>query len=294
MKKPNFFIVGAPKCGTTSMAAWLATHPQIFMSKLKEPHFYNTDHKHNVVIDYDHYLSLFKDANDTHKIVGEASVWYLYSNKAIKNITNDLKGEDLKFLVMLRNPVEMAYSLHEQQVFNLNEPIKEFKAAWALQAERKNGKKIGLTTREPKHLLYGEACKLGIQLQKLYRSVDANKIKVVLLEDLKKNAEEEYKKVLSFLQIDFDDRTNFKPLNESKLRKFPAIVNVIKILSLTKQKLGIRKGLGILNKANSINSRPAVREKLEPEFENELKEYFKEDINLLSAIIKRDLSHWAK
>lgn len=45
MIKPNFFIVGAPKCGTTSLAHWLAGHPQVFMSPVKEPHFFNTDYQ---------------------------------------------------------------------------------------------------------------------------------------------------------------------------------------------------------------------------------------------------------
>src|SRR5262245_35065298 len=85
MKKPTFFIIGAPKCGTTSLAAWLADHPDIFMSPTKEPHYFNTDHKRylNSLAGYE---QLFEDATDRHSAVGEASVWYLYSANAVENI----------------------------------------------------------------------------------------------------------------------------------------------------------------------------------------------------------------
>src|SRR5579871_6019552 len=62
--KPNFFIIGAPKCATTSMAAWLAAHPYIFMSPKKEPHFFNTDERQEVS-DLEEYMRLFQDAPAT-------------------------------------------------------------------------------------------------------------------------------------------------------------------------------------------------------------------------------------
>src|SRR5690349_11404630 len=99
MLKPNFFILGAPKCGTTSMAKWLSDQPEIFISKHKEPHYYNTDGK-RVVLEYRHYLSLFENATGFHKIIGEASTGYLYSKQAVPNIINDLNNKHLKFLVM--------------------------------------------------------------------------------------------------------------------------------------------------------------------------------------------------
>src|SRR5690349_18740206 len=191
MKKPNFFILGAPKCGTTSMAKWLSEHPEVFMSTSKEPHYYNTDHIHRLTQDYNHYLSFFAKATNTHKIVGEASVWYLYSKEAVPNILADLKNDDLKFLVMVRNPVEMAYSLHQEHVWAINEPVKNFKEAWNLQSQRKEGKEIGLFTEDVSLLLYGETCKLGEQLNRLYNTVGKNAVHVVLLDDLKENPEQE-------------------------------------------------------------------------------------------------------
>lgn len=292
MKKPNFFILGAPKCGTTAMAQWLSTHPEIFISKIKEPHYYNTDHKNTIVNNDRQYFSLFEKASNKHKVVGEASVFYLYSKDAVFNIKKDLDNNDLKFLVMIRNPVEMAYSLHQQQVYNLNEPVKDFKKAWNLQVERKKGNKITLLTRNEIQLLYGDVCKLGEQLQRLFKAVDKNSVKIVLLEDLKKDPEKAYKDVLSFLNLSVDDRNDFNPINEGKSRKFVVLAMVVKTLGVIKHKLKITKGVGILNKAMEVNNTPATRDKMDVEFANELKAYFKDDVLLLSSLINKDLSCW--
>jgi hypothetical protein len=292
MNKPNFFILGAPKCGTTSMATWLSEHPEIFMSTPKEPHYYNTDHKNRKITNYHHYLSFFKKATSAHKIIGEASVWYLLSKEAVPNIIKDLKAQHPKFLVMVRNPVQMAYSLHQEQVYGMNEPIKNFKEAWNLQLKRKEGKKITLLTQNESQLLYGDICKVGEQLNRLYNTVDKNSVKVITLDDLKLNPESEYKNVLNFLNLQYDDRKDFTAQNTAKSRKSDAVAGVVRILGATKKKLNIHKGLGILHKVQAINTTLQSREKLDPKFEDELKEYFKEDIFLLSSLINKDLSSW--
>ena len=85
-RKPNFFILGAPKCATTSLANWLREHPHIFVPTRKEPEFFNTDdepHKHGGIANLDAYEALFRDACEKHLAVGEGSVWYLSSSTAI-------------------------------------------------------------------------------------------------------------------------------------------------------------------------------------------------------------------
>jgi hypothetical protein len=77
VKTPNFFILGAPKCGTTSLAAWLAAHPAVYMSPLKEPAYFAADLK----VDRpgpQEYRALFSAAGDIHLAVGEASTCYLH------------------------------------------------------------------------------------------------------------------------------------------------------------------------------------------------------------------------
>lgn len=99
MKEPNFFIIGAPKCGTTSLAHWLAQHPEVFMSPVKEPHYFSTDFPLTSWRDPDDYHSLFEGADTHHKAVGEASVWYLRSREAVPQIEAHYPGA--RYIVML-------------------------------------------------------------------------------------------------------------------------------------------------------------------------------------------------
>ena len=131
MKEPNFFILGAPKCGTTALAQYLSDHPKVFMTDPKEPHHFNTDQNYGDFKDAERYRKLFQDAGPEHQCVGEASVWYLYSKDAVANIEATIGAP--RYIAMLRNPVEMAASLHEQLVYSGNENITSFEKAWAAQ-----------------------------------------------------------------------------------------------------------------------------------------------------------------
>ena len=83
---PDFFIVGAPKCGTTALYAYLRQHPQIFMPFHKEPLFFGDDLSHRYGrMSTDEYLALVDGAGDGQR-VGEASAWYLYSSSAAEEI----------------------------------------------------------------------------------------------------------------------------------------------------------------------------------------------------------------
>ena len=291
MKKPNLFIMGAPKCGTTSMVEWLSDHPEIYFSPIKEPHYYNTDHTHNVVTNYNQYLNLFKNASENHKIIAEASVWYLYSYEAIRNIILD-SSQDNKYIVMLRNPIEMAYSLHEQQVFNLNEPQKDFKRAWFLQEDRKENKSIAITTRDAKLLLYGEVCKLGNQVNRLLQYVDKKNVKFLILDDIKNDPMKVFDEVLEFLNVSTFVKTDFKAVNTAKVRKSKNIALLVKLLGRLKKNIGITKGFGILNKSNQLNVSNIKRVSLSDDMKKILQDYFKEDVKLLSKVIDKDLSCW--
>jgi hypothetical protein len=111
MRKPDFFIVGAPKSGTTAMYFYLKQHPEIFMPERKELHFFGSDFfAPHFVRDLKDYLKFFEGA-DNKKRIGEASPWYLYSKRAAFEIKEF--NPDADIIIMLRNPVDMMYSLRE-------------------------------------------------------------------------------------------------------------------------------------------------------------------------------------
>jgi len=132
-RKPDFFIVGAPKCGTTSMYHYLRQHDQIFMPDEKEPHYFGEDLKKRpdkFIDNEDEYLNLFKDAKPDQKL-GEASTFYLYSKSASREIKE--YNPDAKIIIMLRNPIDFLNSLHSQLLFSGNEDEPDFEIAMELE-----------------------------------------------------------------------------------------------------------------------------------------------------------------
>ena len=111
--KPNFFLVGAPRCGTTSMYAYLRSHPQIFMPETaKEPHYFAPEESlwyGKRIDDLETYLALFTGARDAVRI-GEASTHYLASPSAANSIY--AFNPQARILIMLRSPVDLLYSLY--------------------------------------------------------------------------------------------------------------------------------------------------------------------------------------
>jgi hypothetical protein len=289
--KPNFFIIGAPKCGTTSLAAWLAEHPQIYISPVKEPHFFNRDGMY-LTNTLDEYEALFVDANENHLAIGEASTHYLYSRTAVPGI---LKYQpDAKFIVCIRNPIEMAPSLHAERVWNGIEVVKDFEKAWRLQEARRNGKLIPATARrDPERLQYGEYCKLGKQLERLYSIVPQDRVLVLVLDDMAQNPAQEYQRVLQFLGVNDSFQPEFKIYNPRKGVRWPFLSFLFRYASQMRRAFGFKKRLDLYNKIQfSINSAQPERYVLSAEMRAELASFFAPDIALLEQLLNRDFSKW--
>ena len=295
MKKPNFFIIGAPKCGTTSLYHWLSEHPNIYMSPLKEPNFYNTD-LGNCKLTHREYELLFHRAKDKHKAVGEASTSYLFSRVAVPYIEKELPGS--RYIVMIRNPVDMAYSFHEELVTLGYEHIKDFVKAWQLSEERAKGCVVTQWCHEPKLLDYKSVCKLGEQLERLFKIVPRTRVLVLVLDDVKGNPRQEHLKMMDFLEVPDDGRTEFPAYNPAKERRWPwlrrAVLAMNRASRSVKKVLGIPtvRGTGILNLMDKLNIRYRPRPLMPPKLRGEITEYFRDDILLLSRLLDRDFSAW--
>ena len=133
-KLPNFLLVGAAKCGTSSLHKYLDQHPEIFMSKHKEPRFISSqatpfplngpgDHKVEAwyVKNYDDYEKLFEGAGE-YPAVGESSADTLYFYKGTIPVIKKYLG-DPKIVIMLRNPVKRAFSAYQHLVRDLREDL---------------------------------------------------------------------------------------------------------------------------------------------------------------------------
>lgn len=290
--KPNLFIVGAPKSGTTSLCHYIEEHKNVCFSYPKEAKYFHTDfnRNHRLYFKIEDYLSIFKDINANTKWIAEGTVWYLYSKKAIKNIIKFNK--DAKFIVMIRNPIDLAYSLHSQLLYGGDEDENDFQKAWYLQEKRKRGLKIPKFSRDAKSLQYGEIAKVGKQLERMYRIVNKDNVHIIFFDELKKSPKDVYDNVLNFLNLENDKRLNFPVINNNKIIKFEMVANFFHYVNRLKRKIGIYKSFNFWNVISPFISHERKREKLDKNFEKELKLYFKNDIELLSQITNKNLNHW--
>lgn len=111
-------------------------------------------------VDRETYLSWFKDVKDA-KRMGEASVWYLYSKKAAEQIKEF--SPEAQIIIMLRNPVDMLYSLHGQFLYDLNKDIEDFEEALKAEEDRKRWLRIPSTAYLPEALYYREVARFSEQ-----------------------------------------------------------------------------------------------------------------------------------
>ena len=297
MRKPNFFIVGAPKCGTTALSEYLRNHPQAFISTPKEPHYFATDIEQRSVTSLDDYLSLFAAANESHVAIGEASVWYLYSKEAIKKIRKFKPSA--KLIVMVRNPADLVYSMHSQGLFNLAESELDFSKAWSLSEKRKVGAPVPKECLDRKLLYYDEIAKLGTQLENVLKYFPLDQVKVLFFEEFTSDTKRVYRDVLDFLGLKDDLRMRFQKINQNKRRRSRFVKHVTQnlptgLVSLylkVKTAAGIGD-IGLLSKIEKWNKVNTIRQPLANSMRREVIQTYEEDILKLAGITKRDLGHW--
>lgn len=227
---PNFFIIGAPKCGTSALAHYLGEHEQVFITDPKEPFYFSSDYpelkKQHFLTDDASYLALYNEADPSqHIATGEGSTNYLASEIALSNALS--MSPDAKFIVLLRNPVEVAHAFHMEQVFARNEDEDDFETAWNLQESRARGEHIPESCFAPQFLQYREVARYPKQLERFFALVPEERRLVLFQEDLKQDTRGIYVKSLEFLGVQDDGRTEFPIMNSSHKHRSELIANFV-------------------------------------------------------------------
>lgn len=243
MTSTRLFIIGAPKCGTTSLARWLMAHPEIHMSKIKEPHYYNVDMAYRNITSKEEYEMLFSGASRETKVLAEASTWYLYSDAAVPNILRD--HPRAKLIVMTRDPVQMAISLYYHNRFKGHEPLDTIEAAWAAQERRALGEDLPHNCKEPGFLQYRAACALGDLLERLRDRVPEEQLLVLPLESLRADTQARYQEVLDFIGVADDGRVEFPVYNEASQQHSKLLSQIIQIGKTVKRWSGVKASTGL-------------------------------------------------
>jgi len=282
--KPNFFIAGMPRSGTTSLYTYLKQHPDIYLSIYKEPHFFGTDltrgNPYNIE-DEKIYYSLFEHAGNK-KCIGEGSVWYLTSKLAASEIK--AFNPDTKIIIMLRNPIDMIYSLHSLYVRTGNEDITDLQHALEVEPERKKGKSFPQNCYFPEGLLYTEVARYYEKIKRYIDTFSKENLHVIMFDDFVNNTAECYRGILNFLEVDSSYPAEFQLRKADKLIRPLVFQQIRSSHPEVKKKLSQKTGLKAHKGPN--------RKPLPTELINNLTDLFWHDIEKTGRLIGRDLQNW--
>jgi hypothetical protein len=293
---PDFVIAGASKCGTTAIYATLQRHPDLFLSPIKEPHFFAFDFpKRREVESLDDYDRLFARAS-ADQVRGDTSTHYLSSKSATAAILS--RRADAKFIVLVRNPLDMFISWHNECLKSLDEEEPNPERAWTLQEERARGKCIPRLCKEPEFLQYRNVCSLGAQIQALFGLVPERQRLVEVFDDLQQHPRSVYERIVTFLGVRDDGTDHFFRENAFAQSKSALIARAIRFTHLNSAAKKLRVRLKPILNEHGIrpigwllqhNLRAAVRPTLSIEFRQELEAAFAPDVQLLEKLLSRDL-----
>lgn len=303
MVKPDFFFVGAPKCGTSLMDHLLKRHPDLFLP-LKELHYFGSDLEfNNPERSLRSYLDFFKDVPEGRR-AGENSAWYLYSKKAAQEIKAFCPHA--RVVIMLRDPVSMMHSLHAHLLFTGNEDIEDFEEALAAEPDRKAGRRIPRYSLPRGALLYREVASFSGQVQRYYEAFGRERVRVILADDFRKDVQGVFRETLRFLGVrdewpGMEDafNTTKRSRNEGKRARSRAVVRFLKrpgnqaiLRDLVDEPFpGYRR---FLTAVRRLNIRFEERKPMSPELRARLKTELAPEVDRLAALIGRDLSGWKK
>ncbi len=312
-KEPNFFVIGAAKCGTTTLYDFLEHHPEVYMSPIKEPHYFSKDiikenfsdeYKHylktrNVnledylktnftrkiwewyIEDFNQYLQLFKNVT-TEKAIGEISNGYLFSSVAAAEIKATYPNA--KIVMILRNPAERAYSHYLANVRDGRTTL-DFKEE--LIVDSKKERKGWCISH-----CYNEMGMYYEQVKRFTDIFDKDQIKIYLNDDLKKNPEAVAKDLFTFLELGTSVDIDFhKKQNEARLPKSAGFMKFITQTGL-KRKIFRAMPIVIQNKIKPLFFKEGKIPKMSNADRAWLFAQFHENILKTQQLIGRDLSSW--
>ncbi|MEO7117983.1 MAG: sulfotransferase [Candidatus Limnocylindrales bacterium] len=293
-RTPDFFLVGAPKCGTSAMHMYLRAHPSIFMPERKEPHHFGADIRSpRFVNERRDYLALF-DAARHEAAIGEASVWYLASTKAAEEIAEF--RPDARILMMLRSPIEMVRSLHNHNIALGVEDITDLAVALDAGTARFEGRTVGLPaiTRFLDYLFVGHFADQIARFQAVFPS---DQIHIVIYEEFARAPERVYEGVLRFLGVDPTFRPTFERINPSRRSRSATLARWLHAPPIGAQRAvrrvvpaAVRRRLwqhGIKSALTRANTEPALAPPLSGAVRERLRAEYALDVRRTAELIGR-------
>jgi len=290
IKKIHFFIIGAAKSGTTALNDYLRQHPQICMASKKESHYFAFKDQlpifngpgdlksENIINSKEQYFSLF-NCNETTKLYGESSVFYLYYQHVAENIYK--YNPKAKIIVLLRNPIDRAFSNYWYLKNKGREDSISFSEAIEKENHRKNNNWEPIWFYTELGLYYN-------QLLPYYQLFPSENILVLIYEDFRKYNKESLSMVCRFLHV--STNYSFEEVNP----KISGIITNRTVNAFVKNAL-FRKSIKIFlsdTKWNILKKKYYRKPEIKEYEQKMLSDFYKKNNEKLSQLIQNDLSIW--
>jgi len=229
-------------------------------------------------------------------------VWYLYSTQAAAEI--HAFNPEARIIIMLREPAEMLYSLYSQFRFDGNEHLRTFEEALAAEDKRRTGKCLTRQTYFAQGLVYRDAARYTAQVRRYFDVFGRERVRVIVYDDLVADVRATYRSTLDFLGINSARiGTDFQVINGNKTVKHSALRGLLNdpLVRSTAVAIGRRLPRPVFAAMHDLerriwklNSRPEKRPPLAPELRAQLVREFAPEVEHLSELLGRDLTHWSR
>lgn len=291
---PNFFVVGAQKCGTTALQKYLVKHPEIFLPKQKETKFFVDDKRYAKGIAY--YENEYFTSCRNYRAVGEIDPDYMYFDQALERIEQHIpiRPAKTKFVFLLRNPIDRAFS-HYLMTYRRGIERLSFEDAVDKEKDRING-----GYHEKMHFSYVSRGFYYRQIMRFLDLVDRRQILLLLAEEFKSNKKESLEKVQAFIGVSSD----YLPANLDQQYHVASVPKSMTLLNRLNEQ-GLEKKLVRLllpskkfrqrlrRRIIDLNLTTQHELKISDEMRQKLANIYAEENFKLQQLLGKDLSHWS-
>jgi len=295
VRMPNFVVIGAPKCGTTSLFYYLKQHPDIYLPVRKELHFFSfpllESHSNgpgdkeilsSLCASWDEYKHHYLDVQNE-AAIGEVSPSYLFYAEAGQRIKSRLGG--VRIIAILRDPIEKALSQYMHMVRDRRETLSFYDALMA-EPERR--------ARDWGDIwMYAESSLYVDKLNHYFSAFGRENVRIILLEEFMSQPQKVMADIYGFLGVSMDfscdtSRVYNKGGNPKSgvVSEFLARPNVAKTLL----KRFIPERIRIPMRLALMEWNTGVKDGMDDRSREYLKSYFKDDTARLGKMLSREMN----
>ena len=293
-RMPNLFILGAAKAGTTALYDYLAQHPHVFLSRVKEPMFFSREEYYARGLDW--YEDFYFVGAEDYPVRAEATPHYLYWSEKVAPRIKSVYGErPVKFIVTFRDPVSRAYSWYWNMV---REGREELDFGEALRVEEHRLKQNRNELYQLGSMIYGYSAgsRYASLLQPYLKLFSAEYFFFVIQDDLKCRLHETCANIFEFLEIESSIQISSSNSNPAAMPRSRLLHKTLRHRSLLKESIKplvpgrVRRRLK--SKIMQANLKETPYTPLNPQLADELRLSYRTEIEKLEKITGRELSSW--